>query len=183
MAEILGVSFAAQAATTPVVLLMFGRLSLVAPLVNLIVVPLVPPAMATGALALVVGMARQVPACLRFVATLVGLPAWGLYAAMVWVVRVGAGLPMASLELVAPWDGIAALVSLVGILAAARWGDAWLGKVRRPRGPPAAGAQTKRTSRTGPSDSAACGWPAARCSCRPPGCRWCWSIDPTGSLA
>ena len=56
VAEILGVSFAAQAATTPVVLFMFGRLSLVAPLVNLIVVPLVPPAMAAGALALVVGM-------------------------------------------------------------------------------------------------------------------------------
>ncbi len=41
IAEILGVSFAAQAATMPIVLLEFGRLSLVAPLVNLIVVPLV----------------------------------------------------------------------------------------------------------------------------------------------
>ena len=53
LAEILGVSLAAQAATTPVVLLDFGRLSLVAPAVNLLVVPLVPPAMAAGALALV----------------------------------------------------------------------------------------------------------------------------------
>ncbi|MGH3076463.1 MAG: ComEC/Rec2 family competence protein, partial [Gaiellales bacterium] len=80
IAEILGVSFAAQAATTPIVLLEFGRLSLVAPAVNLIVVPLVPPAMATGALALVVGMlaGAGVPGV---VATLVGLPAWVLYAA------------------------------------------------------------------------------------------------------
>src|SRR5437867_4197507 len=56
LAEILGVSFAAQAATTPIVLLEFGRLSLVAPIVNLVVVPLVPPAMAAGALALVAGV-------------------------------------------------------------------------------------------------------------------------------
>ena len=122
VAEILGVSFAAQAATTPIVLLDFGRLSLVAPAVNLIVVPLVPPAMATGALALVVGLAAGfgLPA---LVATVVGLPAWALYAAMVLVVRAGAGLPMASLELGAPWDVVSAVASLVLIIGAARWGD------------------------------------------------------------
>jgi competence protein ComEC len=129
VAEILGVSFAAQIATTPVVLFMFGRLSLVAPVVNLIVVPLVPPAMATGALALVVGMAVDagVP---PGIATLVGLPAWLLYATMVGVVRLGAGLPLASLELLPPWDGVAALVSLGLIVAVARWGDLWLAQWR-----------------------------------------------------
>jgi competence protein ComEC len=132
MAEILGVSFAAQAATTPIVLLEFGRLSLVAPLVNLIVVPLVPPAMATGALALVVGVVAGLglPAV---VATLVGLPAWVLYAAMVNVVRVGAALPLASLTLVAPWDTIGAAVSLVLILAGARWGDRAIAVLRAAR--------------------------------------------------
>src|SRR6185503_7337973 len=82
LAEILGVSLAAQAATTPIVLLDFGRLPLVAPLVNLIVVPLVPPAMAAGALALGVGVIAGSGAA-GAVATLVGLPAWVLYAAMV----------------------------------------------------------------------------------------------------
>src|SRR4051794_12025586 len=55
LAESLGVSFAAEAATLPVVLLAFGRLALLAPAVNLFVVPLVPPAMAAGTLALVAG--------------------------------------------------------------------------------------------------------------------------------
>ena len=150
IAEILGVSFAAQAATTPIVLLEFGRLSLVAPAVNLIVVPLVPPAMATGALALVVGMLVGVglPAV---VATLVGLPAWALYAAMVWVVRAGAGLPLASLTLEPPWDTVCAAVSLFLILSAARWGDRALAALRgvhqmlgRPPAPARAGEARSR---------------------------------------
>ncbi|HYK94866.1 MAG TPA: ComEC/Rec2 family competence protein [Candidatus Dormibacteraeota bacterium] len=134
VADILGVSFAAQAATMPVVLLEFGRLSLVAPLVNLIVVPLVPPAMATGALALVIGVVSGlgVPGV---AATLVGLPAWALYAAMVTVVRTGSSLPLASLTLAPPWDSVAAAASLVFVLAIARRGDrvlAWL-RARRPQ--------------------------------------------------
>jgi competence protein ComEC len=134
VADILGVSFAAQAATMPIVLLEFGRLSLVAPLVNLIVVPLVPPAMATGALALVAGVGSGfgLPG---IVATLVGLPAWVLYAAMVTVVRVGAGLPLASLTLAPPWDSVAAVASLCLIVLGARRGErtlSWLGQVRRP---------------------------------------------------
>ena len=55
LAESLGVSFAAEAATLPVVLAGFGRFALLAPAVNLVVVPLVPPAMAAGTLALVGG--------------------------------------------------------------------------------------------------------------------------------
>jgi competence protein ComEC len=132
VAEILGVSFAAQAATMPVVLSMFGRLSLVAPAVNLLVVPLVPPAMATGALSMVVGMLVGIGVP-PVVATAVGLPAWSLYAAMVAVVRIGAGLPLASLELVAPWDSVAAFASLFVIVAVARWGDGVLARIRRLR--------------------------------------------------
>jgi competence protein ComEC len=129
IAEILGVSFAAQAATTPIVLMDFGRLSLVAPAVNLLVVPLVPPAMAAGAFALVVGM-LSISWIPGIVAVLVGLPAWVLYAAMVTVVRVGAALPMASLSLEAPWDAVAAVVSVGIITAAARWGDRVIAGVR-----------------------------------------------------
>jgi competence protein ComEC len=132
VADILGVSFAAQAATMPVVLLEFGRLSLVAPLVNLIVVPLVPPAMATGALALVGGVGTSFGLS-GAVATVVGLPAWVLYAAMVTVVRTGASLPLASLALAPPWDSVAAAISLVLVLATARWGDRLLAWVRARR--------------------------------------------------
>ena len=52
LAESLGISLAAQAATLPDVLATFGRLSLVSPAVNLAVVPLVPVAMLGGVLAL-----------------------------------------------------------------------------------------------------------------------------------
>ncbi len=149
VAEILGVSFAAQAATTPIVLLEFGRLSLVAPVVNLIVVPLVPPAMATGALALVAGMTvgAGVPAV---VATLVGLPAWALYAAMVAVVRVGAGLPLASLTIEPPWDAISAAASLALIVGVSRWGNrilSWARSGPRGTGPPRAGSGRNRHGR------------------------------------
>ena len=140
LAEILGVSLAAQAATTPVVLLDFGRLSLVAPLVNLIVVPLVPAAMAAGALAMGVGVLAGlgVPGV---AATLVGLPAWVLYAAMVATVRAGASLPMASLQLEPPWDIVGAALAACAIAALARWGPALLRRLgdrrRRTRATPA----------------------------------------------
>ncbi len=55
LAESLAISLAAEAATLPIVLLAFGRLAIVAPLANLVIVPIVPPAMAAGALALAAG--------------------------------------------------------------------------------------------------------------------------------
>ena len=55
LSESLGVSLAAQAATLPIVLASFGRLALISPAVNLVVVPLVTPAMAAGLVALLGG--------------------------------------------------------------------------------------------------------------------------------
>ena len=55
LAESLGVSLAAQAATLPIVLVSFGRLAILSPVVNLLVVPLVAPAMAAGVVALAGG--------------------------------------------------------------------------------------------------------------------------------
>ena len=59
LAESLGVSLAAQAATLPIVLVSFGRLAILSPLVNLAIVPLVAPAMAAGLVALVGGAHRR----------------------------------------------------------------------------------------------------------------------------
>jgi competence protein ComEC len=53
--ESLAVSLSAQAATLPIVLLDFGRLSLVSPAANLVVAPLVPFVMAGAAVALPLG--------------------------------------------------------------------------------------------------------------------------------
>ncbi len=118
LTESLGVSFAAEAATLPVVLVGFGRLPLIAPLVNLAVVPLVPPAMAAGTLAgaggWLVGLGLP-----PLIATILGLPGWLILALVVWLVRLAAALPFASVTLTPPWNGLAAGAIALGVLAAA----------------------------------------------------------------
>lgn len=96
--EGLGVSLAAQAATLPDVLATFGRLSLVAPAVNLVVVPLVPIAMAAGVVALAGGVLAGLGAP-DAVAMLAGLPAWLVLHLMVLGTEAGAAVPFASLTL------------------------------------------------------------------------------------
>ncbi len=120
LAEGLGITLAAQAATLPDVLATFGRLSLVAPAVNLAVVPIVPAAMAGGALALVGGWLVQlgVPGPLGVVA---GLPGWLLLRTIVTTVRFAAGLPFAAIALppgLAIPAAIGALVLVASVLLA-----------------------------------------------------------------
>jgi competence protein ComEC len=116
LAGSLGVSLAAQAATLPLVLLHFGRLSLVAPVANLIVAPIVAPAMLVGAVCLVVGLVvgMGVPAVLAAPFAVLG---WVVLGAMVAVANALATLPFASLELPAAAGGGAALA--VGTITAA----------------------------------------------------------------
>jgi competence protein ComEC len=120
LAESLGVSLAAQLATLPIVVLSFGRLSLVSPIVNLGVVPLVAPAMAAGALALAGGMVALAGLPAAF-ATVLGLAAWLLFSVMVGIVRTGAAVPFASVQLTPPWDAVAAGISGIVIVAATAW--------------------------------------------------------------
>ncbi|HZM73654.1 MAG TPA: DNA internalization-related competence protein ComEC/Rec2 [Candidatus Polarisedimenticolia bacterium] len=119
LAESLGVSLAAQAATLPVILADFGRLSLVAPVVNLLVVPLVAPAMAAGAIALIGGWLALLGAPAA-IATVAGLPAWALLSAMIGIGRAGAGLPFASVALDPPWSTLAGVIAGAVILVIAR---------------------------------------------------------------
>jgi competence protein ComEC len=131
LAESLGVSLAAEAATLPVVLAAFGRLAILAPAVNLAVVPLVPPAMASGTLALVGGWLTLagVPPILG---TLLGLPGWLVLTILVAVVRFSAALPFASVVLPAPFGplaGIAVGLVILGI-ASGRLGRSGLSRLR-----------------------------------------------------
>jgi competence protein ComEC len=107
LAESLAISLAAEAATLPLVLLVFGRLAIIAPLANLAIVPLVPPAMAAGAVALGAGWlgAFGLP---QPVVTLLGLPAWALLGLVIGLVRSAAGLPFASVTLAPPLNILAA---------------------------------------------------------------------------
>jgi competence protein ComEC len=116
--ESLGVSLAAQTATLPLVLLVFGRLALVAPAANLAAVPLVPPVMALGLVALVAGWLQMIGlppvAC-----GLAALPASMLLSLLVAVVGVAAAVPGASQALPAPWNSAAAVAA--SGLAAVVW--------------------------------------------------------------
>jgi competence protein ComEC len=110
LVECLAVSLAAQAATLPIVLLVFGRLAIISPLINLVVVPIVAPAMAAAGIALIGGLASLAGAP-ALVATILGLPGWFLLAVMVGVVQAGARLPFASATLGPPWNVVAAALA------------------------------------------------------------------------
>ena len=117
--EALAVSLAAQAATLPLVLLQFGRLSLVAPLANLLVAPLVAPVMLLTAICLVAGaaVAFGVPALLFAPVTLIGSLGIG---AMIAIAHTAAALPFATVALPPPFNLGAALASLIVVALVVR---------------------------------------------------------------
>ncbi len=114
LAESLGVSLAAQAATLPVVLAAFGRLAILSPLVNLAVVPIVAPAMAAGVVAMVGGVLVLAGAP-PILGSVLSMPGWVSLRAMVGIVEAFASIPIASVTLGPPWATVAALGSLLAI--------------------------------------------------------------------
>jgi len=112
--ESLGVSLSAQAATLPIALVTFGRLAVIAPAANLVTVPIVPPAMAAGALAFVAGLLAMLgtPTLLT---GLLAMPATLLLTALVAVVRVAAAVPGANETLPFPAN-VAAAAAATGLL-------------------------------------------------------------------
>lgn len=120
LAESLGVSFAAQAATLPIVLAAFGRLALISPLVNLFIVPIVAPAMAVGVVALIGGglvLAGAPP----MLGALLALPGWVALRVMVGIVSTAAGVPGASLELADDARLVAAVATLAALAGLVLW--------------------------------------------------------------
>ena len=89
--EGLATTLAATLPTIPIIAAVFGRVSLVSPLANLLAVPLFPPLMFAGALTAVAGTVS------REVAQLPALGAYALAFLLRLVVETSAGLPLASL--------------------------------------------------------------------------------------
>ena len=149
LVDSLGISLAAQASTLPLVLLSFGRLSLVAPVANLVAAPLVAPGMLAGLLALVAGLGVELGAP-ALVGAVAGTAGWAVLGAVIAVARVSAVLPFASLELPAPWNSVAAALSVALLLAcgtrpgrgALRIVAASLPALRRPRPAPRSRARS-----------------------------------------
>ncbi len=135
LAESLGVSLAAQAATLPIVLVSFGRLAILSPVVNLAVVPLVAPAMAAGVIAMLGGFLVLAggPAIMGAV---LAAPGWVLLRMMVAVVDATARLPFASVTLPSEVAAVLAIATFVSIAAVHL---RWRGRGARPKvtsGPP-----------------------------------------------
>jgi len=115
LVESLGVSLAAQAATLPLVLLHFGRVSLVSPLANLVVAPIVAPVMLASLLGMLAGMLMALGLPGLLMAPVV-LAASLLLGTMIAVGRVASTLPFASLELPEPAGLMAALITALSLL-------------------------------------------------------------------
>jgi competence protein ComEC len=120
LAESLGVSMAAQAATLPIILVSFGRLAILSPLVNLLVVPLVAPAMAAGIVALAAGLAL-VAGAPSIVGAVLAAPGWVILRILVVIVQTMAGLPLASVTLTSPFDVVAAGLATAALVAVTWW--------------------------------------------------------------
>jgi competence protein ComEC len=103
--EPVSLTLAAQLTTLPVILLNFERLSLVSPLANVVVVPLVPVVMACSAAAAVVGAldgAMHLPLLGDLLAWAAGGAAWLFLRLMILAGMAAAAIPFASLSLAAP---------------------------------------------------------------------------------
>ncbi len=129
----LALALAAEAATLPLVLADFGRLSLVAPLANIAIVPLVVPAMGTAALAAVGGLAAGAVGLPPVVAAIVGLPAGAVLGAMIAIVRVAAAVPFASVTLPPSLGPVAGLVAAAPLGWLVLRGDRTGSRETRPR--------------------------------------------------
>ena len=152
LAESLGVSLAAQVATLPIVLVSFGRLAILSPVVNRVVVPLVAPAMAVG-LAAMAGGAIVAAGAPTVLGAVVAAPGWVVLRILVTVVEAAASLPFASVTLGPPFDLMAALATAVGIV-----GMSWWTRSSRAAGKPA----TSPTQTAAPTRPARAHMPASR---------------------
>lgn len=131
LTESLGVSLAAQAATLPLVLLHFGRLSVMSPVANLLMAPLVAPAMLAALCGLAAGAVVSVGAPALFVAPVV-LASSLVLGAMVALGGLAASVPLASLDLAAPLALVTASLSALFLwLAGTGYGRAVCGALRR----------------------------------------------------
>jgi competence protein ComEC len=116
--EPVALTMAAQVTTLPVILVNFERLSLVAPIANVLVVPIVPLAMAASAVAAVAGTLLET---LGFgvlgdgLAWLVGGATWLVLRAMITVGDLMASVPMAAVDVSTPAPFAIAWFPLVGL--------------------------------------------------------------------
>ena len=133
--EPVALTLAAQLTTLPVILINFERLSLVAPLSNVLVVPLVPLAMlasATASVGGVLGAAVSIEPLAGALTWLLGGAAWLVLRGMIVIGELTAGLPFAAVDASLPAPLAVAWFPLLALAAwALRSPDAPPGDARR----------------------------------------------------
>ena len=116
--EPVSLTLAAQLTTLPVILVNFERVSLVAPLANVLVVPIVPLVMLFAAIAATLGLlAEGLGATLAgdVVGWLAGGPAWLLLRMMIGIGALAAAIPGAAVEVSLPAPLAVAWLPLLGL--------------------------------------------------------------------
>ena len=119
--EPVALTLAAQLTTLPVILVNFERLSLVAPIANVLVVPFVPLAMLFSALVAVVGVLNgsvHLPVVSDVLAWLTGGAAWLVLRVIVWLGTTVASVPHAAVDVAVP---PALAIAWLPMLALASW--------------------------------------------------------------
>ena len=116
--EPVALTLAAQLTTLPVILVNFERLSLVAPIANVLVVPIVPVAMLFSALASIAGVldgAVHVPLVSDALAWLAGGAAWLVLRVIVWLGMTVASVPHAAVDVRVPPALAVAWLPMLGL--------------------------------------------------------------------
>ena len=103
-------TLAATVATLPVIIWHFGRVSIVSPFANVLLVPLVPLGMGVGFVAASIGLIAAP------LGTMAGFGAWLVLSGMLGLMQIFAAIPGASVQLVAPH-----LFALASAVALAAW--------------------------------------------------------------
>lgn len=112
LSELLAMTFSAQIFTLPVLIYNFGYFSLVAPLANILVVPLLSAVMAAG---FALGLSGMIWHALAW---LVSLPAWFLMTYFLRVAEYASKIPMASISLKISWPWFLTAYGAIGALTA-----------------------------------------------------------------
>jgi competence protein ComEC len=116
--EPVALTLAAQLTTLPVILVNFERLSLVAPIANVLVVPIVPLAMLFSAIASLFGVldgAVHLPAVGDALAWFTGGAAWLVLRAMIAIGSAAGSLPLAAVDVSLPPPVAAAWLPMLGL--------------------------------------------------------------------
>lgn len=119
LSETLGVSLAAQLSTLPLILFHFGRLSIISPLANVLVAPVVPLAMLGAFAGVLAGVLLTFLPLQLLLAPLI-LACWLPLALMTRGAGLLARMPGANVELMPPADLIAAGIALALLVVALR---------------------------------------------------------------